>query len=387
MIESSRAYGRGLLVGIAKFAHMSDAWITTHHPERLLDEGVPNWFDATKFDGVIIRTDRRDILDQVVSTNIPTVDLRAAHGSSACVVETDDRLVARLAADHLIERGHRRFGFCGYANANYSRRRLKYLRDYLNSLGRSVNAYEATLISSNRTVARIEAAGVDIEDQLVDWVVNLPKPVGIMACNDIRGNQLLRACQRANIRVPDDVAVVGVDNDEVVCNLAQPPLSSVENNTKVIGCCAAEILDQLMDNDDELERVYLVPPTKVVERRSTDSSLMDDQVVAKAFAFIRENACRGISVSDVVQAVPVSRASLERRFRGTVERSINDEIKRVRIARIKQLLVETDMKLIVIARLTGFRHPEYLSTLFKKELGVTPSQFRQNKGVAGRELI
>ena len=283
---------------------MSNAWTTTHHPERLLDEGFPSWFDVTKFDGVIIRTDRKEILEKVVSTDIPTVDLRAAHNSSACVVETDDRQVARLAAEHLINRGHRRFGFCGYANANFSRRRLKYLGDYLQTLGKTVDVYEARLISNKRTITRIEAAAVEVEEELIEWVSKLSKPIGIMACNDIRGNQLLHACQRVNIRVPDDVAVVGVDNDEVVCNLANPPLSSVENNTQLIGCCAAEILHRLMDNGGEIDRVHLVSPTKVVDRQSTDSSLISDKDVAKAIAFIRENACRGINVSDVVQAVP-----------------------------------------------------------------------------------
>ena len=381
LVESSRAYGRGLLVGIAKFAQMTDSWITTHNPERLLDEGLPQWFDATKFDGVIIRTDRKDILDHVVSFDIPTVDLRAAHDSRAYVVETDDQQVAELAANHLIECGHRRFGFCGYANANYSRRRLNFFERYLHSRGMRLEVYEARLISTKRTVTRIESAAVETEKEMFEWVASLPKPIGIMACNDVRGNQLLQACRQSQVSVPDEVAVVGVDNDEVMCNLSIPPLSSVENNTIAIGCNAAEILSRLMEDANGIERVHLVPPTRVVKRRSSDSSLVNDKEVSMAISFIKEHACRGIGVSNVVQAVPLSRASLERRFRKVTGKSINDEIKRVRLDKIKQLLMETDMKLAAIARLTGFKHPEYLSTLFKKELGITPSQFRQDHGL------
>lgn len=377
MIESSRAYGRGLLVGVAKFAQMSDAWITTQHPERLLDHGIPSWFYEKSFDGVIIRTGRKDILDEITNLGIPVVDLRAAHESNAHVVETDDRQVAKLVAEHLIGKGHSRFGFCGYAFANYSRRRLKFFKEYLHSKGFQSIDYEARLISASRTISRIEAAAVQVEQPLVDWLGELPKPIGVMACNDVRGNQVLEACMQQGIAVPDEVAVVGVDNDEVICNLASPPLSSVQNNTEMIGCHAAETLNRLMDGNPDTEKLFLVAPNRVVARRSSDSTIVSDKGVASALAYIRENACAGIDVSDVVNELPFSRATLERRFRKVMHRSIHDEIKRVRIVKVKKLLLETDMKLRSIAKLAGFEHAEYMSTLFKREFGITPGQFRK----------
>lgn len=377
LIESSRAYGRGLLVGVAKFAQMSSAWITTQHPERLLDHGIPKWFYEKSFDGVIIRTGRKDILDEITSLGIPVVDLRAAHPSSAYVVETDDRQVSRLAVDHLIAKGHSRFGFCGYAFANYSSRRLNYFKEYLQAKGFEPFVYEARLASASRTIARIEAAAVQVEQPLVQWLSELPKPIGLMACNDIRGNQVLEACMQQGIAVPDEVAVVGVDNDEVICNLASPPLSSIQNNTEMIGCYAAELLNRLMEGITGNESLSLVSPKGVVARRSSDSAIVADKGVARALAYIRENACAGIDVSDVVNELPFSRATLERRFRKVMHRSIHDEIKRVKIVKVKKLLLETDMKLRSIARLAGFEHAEYLSTLFKREFGITPGQFRK----------
>lgn len=381
LIESSRAYGRGLLVGVSKFAQMTDAWSTWQAAERTLDDDLPDWFHFDRFDGVIIRSEHKGMLDRIVDSGIPTVDLRAAHRSGAFVVETDDSQVAKLAVDHLASRGHRNFSFCGYADANYSKRRLGFFCQSVQSLKGShlADPFESKIDANGQTISQIEAATTVVEDDLVDWLEGLPKPIGIMACNDARGVQLLKACRQLGIEVPDDVAVVGVDNDEVLCNLAIPPLSSVENNTPMIGFYAAELLHRLMKKEyDAGERIHLVDPTRVIRRRSTDSSMIGDKAVSRAITFIRENACNGIDVSDVVDAVPLSRASIERRFSKFLGRSINTEIRRTRLKKVRELLLETDMKLLVIARVTGFVNPEYLSTLFKKEYGVSPSQYRRD---------
>lgn len=378
-MENSRAYGRGLLRGIARYARINGAWTVTHE-ERSLDEGIPSWFYASKFDGVILRSDSADALQRVIETGIPVVDLRAAFDSAAYVVETDDRIVTRMAVDHLRERGHRRFAYCGFADplAVFSKRRLQFMKDCLGDAREDLAVFEVAEITRSDSTSMIESVGHSPEPDLVAWLKSLAKPVAILACNDVRGSQVLRSCLENDISVPDEVAVIGVDNDETICELAQPAMSSVANNTQLIGYRAAETLHQLMKSIEGISKIQLIEPNGVVARLSTDATIVADPSVAEALRFIRDHACEGIQVSDVVKCMTVSRATAERRFRKSTERSIGDEIRRVRLDKVRQLLTATDMKLASIATMAGFGHAEYMTTTFKAEFGVTPSQYRRD---------
>ena len=222
--------------------------------------------------------------------------------------------------------------------------------------------------------------------QLCDWLRSLPRPIGIMACNDMRGQHVLDACRRINAAVPEEVAVIGVDNDELVCDLCDPPLSSVMPNPQRIGFEAAALLDRLMEGEKPQQMSKLVEPLGIVTRQSTDVLAIEDPLVASAVKYIRQRACDGISVVDVLHHVPVSRSILERRFRKFIGRSPQSEIRNVQLKRVKQLLRETDLPLERIAALSGYDHPEYMSVVFKRELGQTPGQYRtQNvKGASRR---
>jgi LacI family transcriptional regulator len=198
-----------------------------------------------------------------------------------------------------------------------------------------------------------------------------------MACNDFRGTQALDACRRAGIAVPEEVAVVGVDNEELVCTLANPPLSSVVPNARSIGYEAAALLDRLMRGEPEPTTPLFIPPVEVITRLSTDVNAIADPEVATAMRFIREHACEGIAVADVLSQVPVSRSVLQRRFRGLLGRSIHGEIAGVRLQRAKQLLIETDLPLAAIAQRTGFSHVEYLCAAFRQATGLPPGTYRR----------
>jgi len=313
----------------------------------------------------------------LIKRNIPAVDLRGLHKMpNVPLVETNDVLVTHLALEHLLERGFQRFGFCGFEGANYSRRRKAFLTEMLAESGMPL----ATLDSSNpHTVdtSRIEAGGLLHQEELADWLMSLEKPVGVIACNDVRALQLLNAARECKIDVPDEVAVVGIDNDTILCNLADPPLSSVEHDTRRVGFEAAVLLDRMMRGYVPTEQRLLVDPLRVVTRQSSDVLAIRDQEVAAAMKFIRDRACEGISVDDVVATVPVSRSTLERRFIKGVGRSIKSEINKVRIRRIKELLINTDYKLGAIANKVGFAHAEYMSVLFREAVGMTPGQYRK----------
>jgi LacI family transcriptional regulator len=224
--------------------------------------------------------------------------------------------------------------------------------------------------------ARYESLGLKDGGQVMRWILRLPKPVGLMACNDMRGQQVLDACRALEVTVPDEVAVIGADNDEVICTLSEPPLSSVVPDTERIGFEAAVLLAQMMAGGPQPAAKVFVEPCGLITRRSTEVLAMEDRQMATAARFIREHACEAIDVSDVLRVVPLSRSTLDRRFRQIIGHSPKDEILRVRLNRAKQLLAETDFPQALIAEKVGFEHVEYLSRIFKKRVGKTPSEFR-----------
>jgi LacI family transcriptional regulator len=379
LVESSRAYGRGVLAGIAAYSHVHRNW-SLYFLERMLSESVPESLKTWDVDGVIARAEHPKLIEFLQSTSIPAVDLRGLLNLPHIpLVETDDEQVVRLAFDELQKRGFRRFGYCGFDGANWSRRRKVFLTRILEEMGLPLATIDSPHPQSLYTT-RIEASGEMQQEELANWLSSLDKPIGIIACNDSRALQLLNAARECRIEVPDEVAVVGIDNDSVLCSLADPPLSSVDHDLRRIGYEAAVLLDCMMAGDVRVDTRLLVEPLRVVTRQSSDVLAIRDGEVAAAMKFIREQACLGISVNDVVAAVPVSRSTLERRFTKGVGRSIKDEINRVRILRIKELLIHTDQKLSAISAKAGFAYAEYMNVMFKEAVGMTPGQYRRKLG-------
>jgi LacI family transcriptional regulator len=205
-----------------------------------------------------------------------------------------------------------------------------------------------------------------------------------MACNDMRGQQVLNACRECEIAVPDDIAVIGVDNEEVLCDLSNPTLSSVVPDAERVGYEAAALLSQMMAGKKVPARPQLIEPAGVITRGSTEVLAIEDRKIAVAARFIREHACEGIDVSDVLRTVSMSRSALDRQFSKIMGHSPKDEILRVRLNRAKQLLAETDFSQALIAEKICFEHVEYLSRIFKKRIGITPSDFRARSRVQDR---
>jgi LacI family transcriptional regulator len=216
------------------------------------------------------------------------------------------------------------------------------------------------------------------QEALADWVRSLPKPIGIMACHDPRGYQLVDACRRAGVRVPEQVAVVGVDNDAVLCSMADPPLTSVDPDGPKVGYAAAEYLDRMMRGESVPLAPVLLEPKGLVARRSSDMLAIDDPDLREAIRFIRDHACEGIRVPDVVKHVAMSRSVFERRFRQFLGRTPKAEMLRVQLGRAKQLLVETDLQMAEIARRTGFASDKYFSDAFWHQTGQRPTTYRDS---------
>jgi LacI family transcriptional regulator len=283
-------------------------------------------------------------------------------------LSSDAREVSRIAADHLIERGFTNFAYVGLEDRAWSNRREKGFRERLAQLGFEPHVYPLPKKKDRMWE----------QEQLLmaAWIRSLPKPLGLFACNDDRGRQVLEACQLADMRVPEDVAVLGVDDDEVFCGLAYPPLSSVALNAETAGYRAAELLDGMMQGRIRKPRRIVVEALHVVTRRSTDIVAVEDQDVAAALQFIhREKGC-DISVESVAQEVAVSRRNLEKRFRETIGRTILEEIQNTRLERAKRLLLETTYPVSKVAEIAGFGSTGYFIQFFHSRVGTTPRKFR-----------
>ena len=378
LVEWSRAYGRGVLAGVAEYVQAHGRWRIFHTERRLSDDG-PAWFEGWQGDGIIARVENPRLLEQIRRKRLPTVELyRLDTADGFAKVVTDEPMVGRLAADHLIEQGLRRFAFCGLPGVIVSEARERYFVKHLESLGYEVNVYRqphdaATSLSGS------EDYGLLCEDSVAAWVRGLQKPVGLLACNDIRAHQILMTCSERGIAVPEEVALVGVDNDQMVCELCQPPLTTIELNPHRVGYEAATLLDQWISTGQPPAGPKLVGPKGLVVRQSTDTVPTSDREVAAAVHFIREHACDGILVTDVLRHVSISRSTLERRFLKALGRPPKAEIDRVRLDRVKQLLAVTDYPLAKIAELAGFHYVEGMCHLFRNTFGQTPGQYRKER--------
>ncbi len=375
LIETSRAYGRGLLRGVAQYNREHARWSLYFQPHGL-DDPPPPWLRRWKGDGVLARIGDRQCAELVMRLGVPVVDLRAAiRDLGLPLIEVDNRAVAQLAVEHLRERGFRHFGFCGLPHGLWRcmDQRCEHFRQLVQSAGFFCNVFQARPTRRRR-------GWEEEQGELARWVRSLPKPVGLMACNDDRGLQLLDACRRARTAVPDEAAVVSVDNDEYLCSLAIPSLTSIDVNPQQIGYEAAAVLDRMMAGKPAPHWPVMITPRGVVTRQSTDVLATEDQKVVQAVAFIRQHACRRIRVDDVLGHVQLSRAALEPRLKAVLGRTIHGEIQRVRITQVKTLLTDSDLPLKQVARRCGFAYTQYMARAFRKATGQTLSEYRKGRG-------
>ena len=387
LIEASNAYGRGLLEGICRHVREHEPW-TILLPEH--GRGLPPLEMLSRWtgDGVIARVETRAIarsLGRLRRTRgIPIIDVSAARFlPDIPYVETDDAAIAAMAAGHFLERDFRHFAFLGDERFRWSENRRRAFVRAIERRGFGVHVFSSR--AAGRTPRGVRPSKGDVGHVVDDtgdieaWLASLPKPVAVFACYDIRGRQAVEACRRAGLAVPDQVAVLGVDDDQVLCGLSSPPLSSIIPDAIGAGRIAARLLDQAMAGDPIARTEWLLSPLGISARQSTEVLAIDDDIVAAAVRCIRDNACRGIKAADVAKQLSTSRRVLERRFSSRLGHTPHEEIARVQFRRVEQLLRETDLPLSVIADRAGFRHPEYMTVAFTRRHGVPPSRWRRER--------
>jgi LacI family transcriptional regulator len=370
IIETSVVYGRRILAGIARYLRSHHRW-SVFIEQHELGTPPPTWLTAGSWDGILSRPTDHAMARLFRRMGVPVVDLNDLHEDLGLPwVGSDHAAIGQMGGAHLAEKGFRHFAFCGFAGELWSKQRGAGFFGAVRPAAVTTAAYETPWRGPE--TPRWDQ---DIE-QIVKWIRDLPKPVAIMSCNDVRGLHVLDACSRAGVLVPEEVAVVGVDDEDTMCELCNPPLSSVAPNPEGIGYAAAELLQILMSGQAPSQERISVKPIRVSCRQSSDTMAVADWAVASAARYMREQASQGCRVDDVLEKVHMSRAALEKRFRKHLNRSPKQEIQRIRLERIKQLLIETDLTLERIAELAGFQHPEYMSVLFKRETGQTPGRYR-----------
>lgn len=374
LVESSHGTGRDIVHGVAAFLREQGCdWLVDHETQRL-EGGPPAWLAKWRGDGVIARLHSERVAKAVSRLRVPVVDVLNALPPAAGVhlAHVDEAAIARLAFEHLRAIGLRQFAFCGPTDRVWAWQRRDVFTATAAEANMPVHVYELSRHLRTQELASRRA------ERLVKWLRSLPRPIGVLAANDSYAWLVSTACRMAGLAVPADVAILGVDNDEVFCSLARPPLSSVVTATVRLGFEAARLMDAVLgEGAVGKRREIVVPPLGIKVRTSTDMLATDDEDVTTAVAMIRGNGSAKLSVSAIADAVGVSVSTLQRRFRETVGHSVHEESIRHRVRIAMRLLSETDLSILAVAHRAGFGHQEYLGRVFKSRLGVTPAAYRK----------
>ncbi|HYG36707.1 MAG TPA: XylR family transcriptional regulator [Clostridia bacterium] len=385
MVDASRAYGRGICRGVANFAENREDWLILPHERPELNE-LPDWLKKSRVDGIIAYIPNRKLYQRISALGVPTVDV---HGRCRTplipVIESDAQVIAALALQFFLKSGFQHLAYCGYPSVFFSDQREEAFRMQAVKLNRIAHIY--ALPSHNRVgedLYQFEKGTATDEAGLATWLRSLPKPVAILACNDIRGQQVINACREAEIRMPEEVAVLGVDNDEIICRLCRPTLSTIEPDVERIGYLAGELIAAQLEGKS-VGSSYQVPPRRVVERQSADMVVAGHPVVVSAARMIRDCDCAEISVEQICEAVGTSRSTLDKLFLTHLGRSVAGEMTRIRIQRSQSMLFNSDMPLAEIARRCGFSSATYFCRFFKRTTGQTPDSYRQTWRGAGKQ--
>jgi LacI family transcriptional regulator len=376
LIETARSFGRDFLRGISKYSELHGPW------DFLLRAGdfqqdipkIKRWGGT----GIIARISSDEMARQVIDCNLPTITLglteeQRGHGNSLAQlvnVGSKPEQIAQIAVDFFRKRAFSNFAYVGDDERAWSTARETEFVRLLRKSGLIPHIY---VQPKSLRLRRWEYE----QPLMAKWIGELPKPIGILACNDDRGREILDACILAEVRVPEDVAVLGVDNDSVFCDLSQPPLSSIILNAEGAGFQAAERLEAMMNGQSSSCHQLDVEVIGTAARRSTEAIAVEDPVLSQALSFIHENRGEPITIEDVIEHVGVSRRGLESRFRKTLKRSILNEIHNVRLDESKRLLRESTMSITHVALSAGFTTTTYFSEFFRKRVGITPRQYRR----------
>jgi LacI family transcriptional regulator len=377
-LDTSEVWGRSLMRGIVKYATVHGPWMFYRKPPYYLADKSRNivyWAKKFNVDGIIMLEPTPEEENDLLKLSLPTFvsGYNSELNPHFANILSEHREMGKMAAEHLLERGFKQFAFFGY-DKFWSIQRCQGFTETIEQAGYSVDVYKQPRTKKQRSW--------EFEQYiLADWLKSLPKPVGIMSCIDNRSLHVVEACKIAHIRIPIDVAVIGVNNDKLLCSLTPSPLSSVAISAKQGGYETAKIMDGMIKKEISMKGQFvLIQPTYVASRQSTDTLAVTDKLVIDAIYFIQNNFKNLIQVEDVVAAVNTSKRTLQRRFRDIMGYSIHEQINKAQVDYIAELLRNTNMSISQIAISMGYSGPENISRLFQKAKGMNASQYRKQFG-------
>ncbi|MDO5580457.1 MAG: DNA-binding transcriptional regulator [Planctomycetia bacterium] len=375
LVEPSRTYGQGIILGATRYALERGPWIIRVDEEINMLESILHRIREWEGDGMIVRTTSLKVARELEKFRCPIVELGGDDLHTIREVQNDNVLIAQMAADHLLGLGFRHFGFYSFGEIAWIRERRDAFQDCIEKEGYSVQQFSQ---AARRRDYIHPLWTLQFEKDLGDWLLRLPKPIAIWAASDRQAVHIQERCLRLQIDIPEEIALLGTDDDPILCGSLTPPLSSIRTDTVRIGYEAAALLDRRMKKLDLPEDLPIrIPPVALVARQSTDITSVEDPDIREALGIIRERAVYGLSVSELAKVLCLSENTIRRRFIKYLGRTPDQEMKRIRIERAKELLSETDLGLAEITELTGFGAPEYFAKSFLKETGLTPYQFRK----------
>lgn len=373
-IEATQVYGRGLIHGIIDYSHLYGPWtflgptpfFCTHDS---IKKRIPIW-QKTKPDGIILRDPKN--VEHYLKMNIPIIISPTPINKTVPCIRTNDEKIGCLVGDYFIERGFTSFAFCGFCKTAWSLDRFNAFNKRMQQNGSTVKQFSMT--------SQLTSLSGQQSNRLIKWLNSLPKPTGIMCCNDHMGWLVLTACETAGIKVPESIAVIGVDNDPLICKLTLPHLSSISLDSYQAGFDAAILLDRLMKGEKMNGQIIMHNPISLTVCQSSDIYAVSDESISKAFSFIKDNITKPLQVSDIAEAVGLSQRQLFNKFKNHLNRTVHDEIKRMRVEYISNLLVETKLSITQISLKMGFSGPEHLSRYYKQRMRVSCQKYRSDRG-------
>ena len=376
LTDFAEEYGKSLLSGITRYSREHGPWVFCRMPQFYREskgvDGVLEWAKEWGADGMIGQFyNNKEDVEKLVNCGIPIIsqDFKERHAELTNITG-GYKAAGKMGAEYFLKKGFRNFAFYGFKDIVWSRERSIGFEERLNEEGYKVHYFE-------HRKSRSAELWYYKPSSLSEWLINLPKPIALMTCDDNQGLHITEACRHAGIRIPEHVAVLGVDNDEMLCELSDPPLSSVSLDTEKGGYEAAKLLESMIKNNIYKAEDVIVEPTQVVTRHSTDIYATNDTYIATALRFIHQNIDKNLKVEQVLEQVPLSRRSLEKRFHHITGYPVYEYIYNLRIEKFTERLLETDMTIFEIALDLGLNDSKNIARQFKQIKGCTPVEYRK----------
>ena len=374
--DFAEEYNKNILRGITRYSKDHGPWtfckMPTYYRETIGIDGILKWAKEWEADGIIGQFYNNEEVEKFTKANIPVIaqDFKERFTDIPNITGAYNE-TGRLGANYFLKKGFKNFAFYGFGNIVWSRERAQGFEERIQEAGFNVHYYEH----------KDPNAAVDLwyykPSALSEWLRSLPKPIALMTCDDNQGLHIAEAAKHAGIRIPDEVAVLGVDNDETICELSETPLSSIELDAEKGGYEAARLMERMVAEKTCCAPDVIVKATQVVTRHSTDIFASQDKYIVSALKYIHGNLDKNLKVDQVLREVPLSRRSLEKRFMLTTGYPVYEYIYNQRIEKFTQLLLETEMTIFEIALDLGLSDSKNIARQFKQVKGLTPMEYRK----------